>query len=241
MAGMIATLLSGSVAVPQSGAGLRGQNRHAYDELAAIQAVNDPTLATPYLLASANSVISATTNASSGNFTITMNFPKYSVAVTTGNIIWNASVATIQTAVDAALAGEVILATYVADDVKASGAGIISGNAVTLTANGTTVNGAAMVVTTANVDLDAFEQTVTANVVGTQNRPAEAILNEYSVIETTSVPTPQGSSPSVGDYTLGDNPLSMSPGLQDLMLREITVAEDFTIGEFLRNNVVGCV
>jgi hypothetical protein len=240
MAGVIATLLAGSKVVPQSGTGLRGQNRHAYDELIDLQAAGDPDLASPYLLASANSVISATTNASSGNITITMNFPKYGVAVTTGNIAYNASVATIQTAVDAALAGKVIVATYVADDVKASGAGVMSGNAITLTANGTTVNGAHMVVTTANVDLDAMEQTVTANVVGTQNRPAEAVLDLWGVVSPATVPAPQGTSPTDGDYTLGDNPLSLSPGLKDLLVREVEMSDDATIGAFIRG-VAGCV
>jgi hypothetical protein len=116
MAGAIATLLAGAKTISQDGVGTRGQQRHAYDELVALQAKGDPELASPYLLASANSVISPTVNASSGNLTITVNFPKYGVAVTTGNVIYNASVAAIQTLVDAALAGETIIATYVADD-----------------------------------------------------------------------------------------------------------------------------
>lgn len=239
MAGMIATLLASAKVVPATTVG-RGQNRHAYDELAAIQAVNDPTLASPYLLASANSVISPTLNAASGNLTITINFPKYGVAVTTGNVVYSASVAAVQTLVDAALSGETILATYVADDVKVSGAGALSGNAHTITANGTTVNGADMVITTANVDLDAYEVTVTANVVGTNNRPAEAVLAEYGVVSPLTVPTPQGSTPSAGDYVAGGNPLSISPGLKDLLIREVEVSDDSTIGAFLRG-VVGCV
>jgi hypothetical protein len=240
MSAIIATLLASSKVVPQTGVGLRGQNRHAYDELVALQAAGDPTIESPYLLASANSVMSATTNASSGNITVTLNFPKSGVAVTTGNIAYNAAVATIQTAIDSALAGEVIVATYVADDVKVSGAGVMSGNAITVTANGTTVNGADMVVTTANVDLDAMEQTVVAGVVGTQNRSAEGILALYGAVAPASVPTPQGSTPSDGDYELGGNPLSLSPGLQDLLVREVEMAEDRTIGEFIRS-VVGCV
>ena len=240
MAGVIATLLSDSVSVPASNVAARGQLRHAYDEIAAIQAVNDPTLASPYLAASANSVISPTLNASSGNLAITINFPKAGVAVTTGNVIWNASVAAVQTLVDAALAGEVIGATYVADDVKVSGAGILSGNAHTITANGTTVNNYNMVITTTNLDLDANEVTVTANVVGTGNRPAEAFLALYGIVEPASVPTPEGSTPAEADYTLGDNPLSVSPGLQDLILQDVKVLEDPTIGAFLRT-VVGCV
>lgn len=239
MADVIATLLSSAVAIPKTSIG-RGQYRHAYDELAAIQATNDPTLASPYLLASAVSTVSATTNASSGNFTLTMNFPKYNVAATTGNIAYNADAATIQTAIDSALSGETILATYVAGDVDAAVTGNISANAATITANGTTVNGAHLVVTTANVDLDAYEMTVTANTIGTQNRPSEAVLAIYGVVEPASVPAPQGTSPSAGDYALGDNPLSISPGLQDLLIREVEMNEDGVIGAHLRS-VVGCV
>ena len=240
MAGTIATFLADGSTQNKAPAYYKGQQRHTYKELKDLQAVHDTALASPYLKASANSVISATTNASSGNFTITMNCPKSGVAVTTGNIAYNAAVATIQTAVDAALAGQTIEATYVADDVKASGAGVISGNAVTLTANGTSVNGAAMTVTTANVDMDAFEQTVTAGVIGTQNRPAEAILAQHSVVTPLTVPTPQGMTPSDGDYVLGDNPQSLSPGLQEILISSIQSDEDKTIGDFIRT-VVGCV
>lgn len=237
MAGVIATLLSTAKVFPKTTVG-RGQLRHAYDELVAIQAKGDPTLATPYALASANSVIAAN-GGSSGNFTITMNFPKYGVSVTTGNVLFSSAVAAVQTLVDAALAGQTILATYVADDVKCSGAGAISGNALTITANGATVNGADMVVTTTNVDLDVAAPAVTANVVGTQNRPAEAILATLDVVKPSSTVTAQGSTPSAGDYVLGDNPYSMSPGCQDLLLREVEVSEDLTIGQFLRG-VAGC-
>jgi len=240
MAGTIATLLTAPKTINIVDADNKGPQRHVYEELLRLQATHDPTLASPYLKASANSVISPTVNASSGNFTITMNFPKYDVAVTTGNIVFNASVATIQTAVDIALATKVILATYVADDVKASGAGVISGNAVTLTANGTTVNGAAMVVTTANVDLNAMEQTVTPGVIGTQNRPAEAVLALYSVVTPLTVPTPQGSDPAEGDYVVGDNPLSMSPGLKSALISEIKANGDVTVAAEMRR-IVGCV
>jgi len=241
MAGTIATFLADASTInTNEDSDQKGQQRHAYKELLDLQAVNDPALASPYLAASANSVIAANGGAS-GNLTITMNFPKAGVAKTTGNIAYNASVATVQTAIDAALAGETIGATYVADDVKASGAGIISGNALTLTANGTSVNTYNMVVTTANAgDLSVNAPAVTAGVVGTGNRPAEALLAQQSVVTPLGTITAQGDSPSEGDYLLGDNPRSLSPGLQEIICSSIQRDEDKTIGDFIRD-VVGCV
>lgn len=240
MAGAIATLLTGATAIPKTGTGLRGQNRHAYDELIDLQSASDPTLAAPYVAASGNSVVSATTNASSGNFTLTINFPNYGVAVTTGNIAYNATAATIQTAIDSALSGETIVASYNAGDVDAAVTGNISANAATITANGTTVNGAHMVITTANVDLDAYEMTVTAGTVGTPNRPAEAVLAAFSIITPASGIVGYGLTPTDGQYVTGDNPKSISPGLKDLLVREVEVNEDGTIGAFFRA-LVGCV
>lgn len=241
MATVIDTLLAGDKVFPSSGSDLRGSLRHTWDELAALNS-NYPTaaLASPYLKASAQSTVSATTNASEGNFTITLNFPKYGVAVTTGNIAYNAAAATIQTAVDSALATKVIVATYNAGDVNVAVTGNISANAATITANGTTVNGAHMVVTTSNVDLDADEIAVTSVTVGTQNRPAEAVLAAYSVVTPASSVTPQGMTPADGDYVLGGNPFSMSPALKDLLVREIEMNEDNTIGQFIRG-VIGSV
>lgn len=241
MATVIATLLAGDKVFPSSADDLKGPLRHAYDELTSIN-TKYPTaaLASPYLKASAVSTVSATTNAASGNFTLTLNFPKYNVAKTTGNIAFDADAATIQAAIDAALSGETIVASYNAGDVDAAVTGNISANAATITANGTTVNGAHLVVTTANVDLDAYEMTVTANTIGTQNRPAEATLALYSVVTPASSVTPQGTTPSAGDYVLGDNPFSMSPGLQDLLVREIEMNEDKEIGNHIRR-VIGCV
>jgi hypothetical protein len=240
MAGTIATLLSGAVTIPKTGTDLRAQNRHAYDELKAIQAVNDPALASPYLKASAASSIAAT-GGSTGNFTVTLNFPLSGVAVTTANIAYDADAATIQTAIDTAMSGETVIASYNAGDVDAAVTGNVSANAATITANGTTVNGAHMVVTTANVDMDVDAPAVTSVTVGTQNRPAEALLAALSVVTPASTPTPQGLTPSTGDYELGDNPLSLSPGLQDLIVREITESENAVLGNFLRDEVIGCV
>jgi hypothetical protein len=239
MAGTIATMISGATVFPKVATDLRGQNRHAYDELVALQSVNDPTLASPYLKASAVSTV-ADNGGTSGNFTITLNFPKYSVAVTTANIAYNAAEAAIQSAIDTALSGETILASYSAGHVDAGACVNMASATCAITANGASVNGAYMVLTTTNVDLDVAAPAVTETTVGTQNRPAEAILAAYSVITPASTITPQGLSPSDGDYVVGDNPLSLSPGLQDLLIYEIQVNEDTTIGQFIRN-IPDCV
>jgi hypothetical protein len=232
-------MISTAKAFPKVSTDLRGQNRHVYDELVALQSVNDPTLASPYLKAAAVSTIAAN-GGTSGNFTVTINFPKYSVAVTTANILYNAADTAVQTAIDTALSGETILASYSAGHVDAGTCANMASAACAITANGASVNGAYMVLTTTNVDLDVAAPTVTENTVGTQNRPAEAILALYSAISPASTITPQGMTPSTGDYVTGDNPLSLSPGLQDLLIREIQVSEDATIGQFIRD-IPDCV
>ena len=241
MAGTIATLLSDSKNL--SSTPTKGPVVHAYNEAVELQSVADPTLASPYLKASAASTVAAN-GGSTGNLTITMNFPKYGVAVTTGNIAYNASVATVQTAVDSALATKVILATYNADHVKASDAGLISGNVLTLTANGTTVNGAHMVVTTANVDMDVAAPAVAVVTVGTQNRPAEAFLYHFGVIEPVSSVVAQGITPTAANYQLlseGDiNAHSLSPGLLDAVVRDVAANEDNDLAVLFRS-MIGCI
>jgi len=241
MAGAIATLITSSVAVPKTATGLRAQNRHAYAELEQLQAVGDPALASPYLKASAVSTV-ADNGGGSGNLTITINFPKQGVAVTTGNIAYDAAAAAIQTAIDNALATKVILATYVAGDVDAGACVDFSSATCAITANGTTVNGAYMVVTTANAgDLSVNAPAVTETTVGTQNRPAQALLDVYGVFSPASTVTPQsGATPADADYADGANPMSLSPGLIDLLVSEVQANEDVAIGKYLRSKI-GCV
>lgn len=237
MAGAIATLLASAKTISKVATDMRAGLRHTYNELAALQAVNDPTLASPYLKASHVETIPAHLDTiSSGNFTITLNFPNYGVAVTTGNIEYNAEEAAIQTAVDTALADQVLVATYVAGDVDVALTGNLTANAATLTANGTTVNGAYMIVTTANAgDLDADElATPEATTVGTMNRPAEAVLALYGCITPAGDVTPQGLAPASTDYVLGDNPLSISPALKALLISEVEINENAVLGAALR-------
>jgi len=228
MSGVIAQVLADTKVIS------REANQHVYHELLDLQTLTkDPTLASPYLQASANSVVAAN-GGSTGNLTITMNFPKAGVKVTTGNITFNAAVATVQSSIDSALSGEVIGATYNAGDVAASGAGLISGNALTLTANGATVNGYQMIVTTANVDMDVAAPSVTEGVVGTGNRPAEAALFHLDVLRPSGTLPYQGQVAVPSDYELGDNPFSVSPALQAALAHDAIVNEDETIGVAIR-------
>jgi len=239
MAGMIATLLSGAKVLNSNDN--NGPLRHAYNEIVDLQSVNDPELASPYLLATAVSSIAATAG-SSGNFTITLNFPKYSVAKTTANVVYNADAAAIQSAIDTALSGETILSTYSNGDVDAAVTGNVSANAAAITANGTSVNGTHMVVTTTNVDLDVAAPAVTVTTVGTMNRPAEAVLAYYGIIQPVSSVVPQGISVTVSDYQVpatNENPFSLSPGLKDVLVRELAYEQDDLAVEFRR--LIGCV
>lgn len=239
MAGMIATLLAAPKTINIVDEDNRGPQRHVYEELLQLQAINDAALASPYLEADA-AVSIAANGGTTGNLTITLNFPKYGVAVTTGNIIYSAAAATVQTAVDAALAGETVLATYVADDVKVGTCANMSSAACPITANGTTVAKVHMVVTTANVDMDVAAPAVTASTIGTGNRPAEAVLNEQGLITPASLPTPQGTTPAVADYDVSGDIHSLSPGLKTALVNEMQYSEDAILAAFFRTQL-GCV
>lgn len=225
MADIIATVLTDTKSIS------RAANHHVYKELEDLQTLTlDPALASPYLLASSVSTVSNTVNASSGSFTLTLNFPKAGVSKTTANIAFDAAEAAIQTAIDNALSGETISATYSAGDVDAAVTGNISANSATITANGTTVNGYNLIVTTSNVDLDAYEMTVTQNTVGTGNRPAEAALLMLQVVGPSGTLPYQGQAAIPSDYELLDNPFSVSPATQKALVSDIMVNEDSTIG-----------
>jgi len=240
MAGTIATLLTSPKTI--NSAATKGPNRHIYNELTDLQATHDPTLATPYLAADSVETIAAN-GGTSGNLTITITIPKYSIAVTTANIVYNAAEATIQTAIDTALAGQVAVSTYVAGHVDAGACANMSANTCAITSNGASVAKTHVVVTTTNVDMDVAAPAVTATTVGTGNRPAEAVLALYGAIKPTgaTLPAPQGTTPAAGAYVVGDNPLSISPATQKTLVDEITTKEDKVIGDAIRavNDCVG--
>ena len=73
MAGVIATLLAAPKTINVS-ADAKGPSRHVYNELLELQAQGDPTLASPYLKADAVETVAAN-GGTSGNLTITINFP----------------------------------------------------------------------------------------------------------------------------------------------------------------------
>jgi len=233
MANVIATLLDSPSTINTDEADQKGPARHIYEELTYLQtSPGDPTLESPYAKASHVATIPAHTDTiTSGNFTVTMNFPNYSVAVTTANIAYDAEQAAIQSAVDTALSSETVVESYTNGDVDVSLTGNLTANAVTLTANGDSVNGAYMVVTTANVDLDAdkLADPVVATA-GTMNRPAEATLALFDVVKPSSSAPYQGESVTESDFEAGDNPFSLSPATKKALAYEAKVAENATIG-----------
>lgn len=234
MAGTINTVIS-NAATFNTDDDARGPDRHIHNELLDLKASSEKDLAAPYLLTSHVSTVPAHTAAiTSGNFTMTLNFPKYGVAVTTGNIAFDDEEAAIQTAVDTALSGETILSTYSAGDVDVALTGNLTANAATITANGTSVNGAYMVITTANVDLDADKLgTPVVATVGTLNRAAEMTLNMLEILYLTSVPY-LGEPVDKDDFTVGDNPLSVSPATKRALVNEIIVNVDEDLGVAMR-------
>jgi len=240
MAGTIATFLTAASTInTNEDSDQKGQQRHAYKELLDLQAINDPTLSPPYFADDASASIAAN-GGTTGNFTITLSFPKVGVEVTTGNIAYNSANAAVQTALDTALSGEVLNETYTADDLKVGVTANASSAAISMTANGDSVTNLNMLVTTANVDMDVAAPAVTATGVGTGNRQGEALLAYLSVVTPLGTITPQGDTPAEGDYVLGDNPFSLSPGLQEIIISSIQRDEDKTIGDAIRE-VVGCV
>jgi hypothetical protein len=239
MAGTIATLLSTAKAISKVDADNRAGQRQAYDELIQLQNQGDPTLASPYVDASAVSTVAAN-GGTTGNFTLTLNFPEYGVTATTANIVYNAAEAAIQSAIDTAMSGKVVVATYSAGDVDAGACVNMASASCNITANGTTVNKAHMIVTTANVDMDVAAPGVTVVTVGTANRPAEAMFAYYGCLTPNTIPAGHGVTPSDGDYVDGDNPLSLSPGLKALLVTEMEVSENGVLGQWFRTQI-GCV
>ena len=239
MAGTIATLLSTAKAIPNVDAGNRAGNRQAYDELIQLQSLGDPTLASPYVDAAAVSTVAAN-GGTSGNFTITLNFPAYDVSKTTANVAYNAAESAIQTLIDTALSGMTMVALYSPGDVDAGACVNMSSASCNLTADGSSVQRTHMIVTTANVDLDVAAPGVTVVTVGTDDRPAEAMFAYYSCLTPNTVPLGYGITPTAGDYVDGDNPLSLSPGLKALLVTEMEVSENAVLGQFFRTQI-GCV
>jgi hypothetical protein len=239
MADMIATLLSTAKVIPQTNdeRDLKGPLRHIYRELKDLQQEEDPELTTPYLKASAVSTLVAN-GETEGNFTLTINFPKQGVSVTTGEIGYNADDSDLGAAIDLALSGQTIIGTYVAEDIYIGNSNNVATDNCTITANGSTVNGAYMEITATAVDLGSeTDPTVTSDVIGTQNRPAEAVLHYFDVIVANELPQPQnGSYPTSSTYYRGDNPESLSPSLIRLLIEEIQTNQDEKIGEYFREN-----
>jgi hypothetical protein len=235
LAGTINTVIA-NAATFSTDDNIKGPDRHIHNELLDLKASSEKDLAAPYLLSSHVTTVPAHTDTiTSGNFTMTLNFPKYGVAVTTGNIAFDDEQADIQTAVDTALSGESILSSYTAGDVDVALTGNLTANDATVTANGTSVNGAYMVVTTANVDLDADKlATPVVATVGTLNRAAEMTLNMLDILYPASSVPYLGETVTKSDFTVGGNPLSVSPATKRALVNEIIVNVDEDLGVAMR-------
>jgi hypothetical protein len=231
LANVIDTLLVAPRVIPTTRIGLRGPNRHAYDELIAIQAVEDPELASPYLKRFAWELMER--DGALADFTMTIRFPKYDFEATTTAVGFNDTTIAIQVAVDSAMNKATILSDYRDGDIEVGDQ--IAGTAFSMKASGDSVNGLDMTITTNSANSSA--RTI---YVGTMNRPAEAVLDLFSVVGPVGDVTRQGSTPTLNSYEAGDNPFSFSPGLKDMLIREIELSEDLALGEYLRS-VVGCV
>jgi hypothetical protein len=243
MAGTIATLLTAPKTININDEDNKGPQRHVYEELVGIQSANDPVFASPYAeVDNVNTIPANTSASSSGNFTITLNYPKQGVEVTTGNIVYNAEAATIQTAVDTALSGQTVNSLYSPGDALVALTGNLNDtlNSCTITSE----NGVGLAyceVTTANVDLDAdYLATPVVTVIGTEDRASEALLAQLGVVTPSGSILGWGITPAVGDYVTGDNPLSMSPGTKEAVMREMAASEDLVLANFFRD-LVGCV
>lgn len=237
MANAIAQALSDSVVLAS---GQKGPIRHAYDELTYLQSdPGDKALAAPYLAADHVTTIPAHTDTiSSGNFTITLNFPKYSVTKTTANIAYNANASTIESAIDTAMAGVTLAAAWSDGDINVALTGNLTANAATVTFNGDSVTNVYCIVTTANVNLDADHlATPVVATVGTGNRPAEAVLKLFDVVKPSGTLPYQGQAANDTDYSTGGNPFSLSPGTVKLLIEDIIQNEDSTIGVAIRDAV----
>jgi hypothetical protein len=231
VANTIATLLVAPRVIPTSRIGLRGPNRHAFDELIAVQEVSDPELALPYLKQYARELLER--NGALADFTMTITLPKFGFEGTTTAVGFNDSTNDIQVAVDTAMDRNTFLSDYKSGDVDVTDQ--IAGTAFLLAADGDSVNGLNMTVTTNSAN--SVPRTIT---IGTMNRPSEAVLDLFGVVKPVSDVTRQGDTPTLNSYEAGNNPFSFSPGLKDMLIREITISEDFALGEYLRS-VVGCV
>jgi hypothetical protein len=127
--------------------------------------------------------------ASSGNFTLTIDLAGES-AFTTGNIVWNASAATIETAIDVA-ATEAAVTDWVNGDISVALTTNLNDANASVTFDGNSVDETRHSLIVMNdVDLDANVSTVSVTVYGQTNRTVWAVIDRMGLL--TGGPPPTG-------------------------------------------------
>jgi hypothetical protein len=169
--------------------------RSAYSELAGHAGDFDP--ACPSFLEAKDAVKVVNkfvATVSGGNFTLTIT-DFAGTTYTTASILYNASAATIEAAIDTACNGS--LPSFVDEDISVALAGDLTANAMTVTFDGDSVTGENMDISIADVDLSGGGgiNTVATTTYGQDKRYAWAIMWAHGMI--TSVPV-QGAAMAVG-------------------------------------------
>lgn len=140
--------------------------------------------------------------ASSGNFTLTIDLVGED-AFTTGNIVWSASAATIETAIDVA-ATSASVTDWTNGDISVALTTNLNDAAATLTFDGNSVTNTRPVLTVMNdVDLDANVSTVTVTTYGQVKRVCWAAMDAMSLVA--GGPPPTGATTGLTAATTRNN------------------------------------
>ena len=158
--------------------------------------------------------------ASSGNFTLTIDLAGES-AFTTGNIVWNASAATIETAIDDA-ATTAAVTDWTNGDISVALTTNLNDAAATLTFDGNSVDETRHALVTMNdVDLDANVSTITVADYGQTNRIVWAVIDAMGLL--TGGPPPTGETTGLSVVT-DPTPNVAYPSYQTLQALAIQAA-----------------
>lgn len=158
--------------------------------------------------------------ASSGNFTLTVDLAN-ETAFTTGNIVWNASAATIETAIDVAATAAAVTGWTNGDISVALTTNLNDANA-SVTFDGDSVDESRHSLIVMNdVDLDANVSTVSVTVYGQTDRLAWAVIDAMGLV--TGGPPPTGETTGL-TTTTDPTPNVAYPSYQTLQALAIQAA-----------------
>jgi hypothetical protein len=161
----------------------------------------------------------------SGNFTLAFSLQD-GTTFTTANIAYDASGATIESAIDTAASGTV--AGWGSGDIGVTLTGDLTANPATLTYSGTSVdalNHDAVVITDIDLGGGGTVGTVSTTTNGQSDRTAMAVLNVMGVID--SPPPPQGTvSGIVATSTRESNPFMPGEKTLQALARQATIEDN---------------